>query len=96
MVVAPFRRPTRPPPPAPLPRQARSLPTGSLRPAFLAGNGAVYGVQAGLWAWAAAAGREKAGGAPRAASLGFMALASAAAAVGFVLYGGRLFFMLRR
>ena len=75
--------------------QARSLPTGGLRPAFLAVNGAVYGVQAGLWAWAAAAGHH-AGGAPRAASLAFLALASAAAAAGFIIYGGRLFFMLRR
>ena len=80
------------------PKQA--LPTGALRPAFLAANGLVYGVQTALWGWGAIANRK--GGssppsaAPRVASLAFLAAASAVAAAGFVVYGGRLFLMLRR
>lgn len=90
--------------------QARALPTRALRPAFLAANGVVYGVQAALWGWGAVLyekgkGGGKGGGggssgsgsnAPRVASLAFLAAASAAAAAGFVVYGGRLFLMLRR
>jgi hypothetical protein len=76
--------------------QARSRPTRALRPAFLAVNGLVYGLQAGFWGWAAADPAAAAGGGPRAAALATLAAASAAAAAGFLLYGGRLFLMLRR
>jgi len=76
--------------------QARSRPTGALRPTFLAANGLVYGLEVGFWAWAAADPAAAAGGGPRRAALATLAVASAAAALGFVLYGGRLFLMLRR
>ena len=80
----------------------QALPTGALRPAFLAANGLVYGVQTALWGWGAIASRKgssaasEASSAPRVAALAFLAAASAAAAAGFVVYGGRLFLMLRR
>lgn len=70
--------------------QARSLPTSSLRPLFGLINVGVYLVQSVLWIL------ETKG--PRAVQLSgcFLAMVSAAAALGFVLYGGRLFMMLRR
>jgi len=80
----------------------QALPTGALRPAVLAANGLVYGVQAALWVWGAvatprgASAASEASSAPRVAALAFLAAASAAAAAGFVVYGGRLFLMLRR
>ena len=76
--------------------QARSRPTRALRPAFLAVNGLVYGLEAGFWAWGAADPAAAAGGGPRRAGLLTLAVASGAAALGFLLYGGRLFLMLRR
>lgn len=86
--------------------QARSMPTGALRPAFVGANLAVYGVQAVLWVFeskGAAAGGGAAGGkggegaaAAHALSAAFLAAVSVAAAAGFLLYGGRLFLMLQR
>ena len=75
--------------------QARSLPTGPLRPAFLAFNVAVYAVQAGLWALAVLGDASMGPAALRLSGL-FLAAASLAAAAGFVTYGGRLFVMLQR
>jgi len=76
--------------------QARSRPTRASRPAFLAANGLVYGLEIGFWAWGAVDPAAAAGGGPRRAALATLAAASAAAALGFLLYGGRLFLMLRR
>ncbi|KDD76774.1 DUF1084 hypothetical protein [Helicosporidium sp. ATCC 50920] len=75
--------------------QARSLPTGSLRPLFVLINVGVYSVQGAIWVYVAMGG-------PEAMQLGkelsgcFLACVSAAAAAAFLLYGGRLFLMLRR
>ncbi|PSC72118.1 tobamovirus multiplication 1-like [Micractinium conductrix] len=77
--------------------QARSLPTGSLRPAFVVMNLSVYVVQAGLWVYCSlgrpGAAREQLG---QQLSGCFLAFVSAAAAFAFLLYGGRLWLMLRR
>lgn len=73
--------------------QARSLSTAALRPAFLGVNAAVYGIQVGVWLYLGAA-----GGAhlvPKVSSL-FLAAVNVTAAAGFLVYGGRLFVMLRR
>ncbi|KAL3684189.1 hypothetical protein R1sor_002211 [Riccia sorocarpa] len=72
--------------------QARSFPTDNLRPAFILINSAVYVVQAFIWFnfwWSPNAVTETV------AKL-YFACVSLAAAVGFLLYGGRLFLMLRR
>ncbi|GAQ91786.1 tobamovirus multiplication protein [Klebsormidium nitens] len=74
--------------------QARSLPTDNLRPAFLITNAAVYVVQFLIWVvmyLEPGLHREI----DMAAKL-FFAVVSLAAASGFLLYGGRLFLMLRR
>lgn len=71
---------------------ARSLPTSGLRPAFVAVNAGVYSVQACVWLYLGAEGDERL--VPRASSL-FIALVNIGAASGFLLYGGRLFYMLR-
>lgn len=82
------------------PPQARSLPTGSLRPAFVVMNLAVYAVQCGLWVFCSLGGETPAG--TDESQLGkelsgcFLAFVSAAAAFAFLLYGGRLWLMLRR
>lgn len=84
--------------------QARSMPTGALRPAFVGANLAVYGVQAVLWLVESkgAGGGGGGGGVPpgapaaHALSAAFLAAVSVAAAAGFLLYGGRLFLMLQR
>jgi hypothetical protein len=72
--------------------QARSLPTDGLRPAFLITNAAIYVFQACIWVclwWS-----------PSSVVLSvakiFFAVVSLVAAFGFLLYGGRLFLMLRR
>ncbi|CAM6027739.1 unnamed protein product [Sphagnum balticum] len=72
--------------------QARSLPTDGLRPAFLITNAAIYVLQACIWVclwWS-----------PSSVVLSvakiFFAVVSLVAAFGFLLYGGRLFLMLRR
>ena len=79
------------------------MPTGSLRPAFVGLNAAVYAIQGGLWWYESSANAGGGGGADtpaarasRALSAGFLAAVSLAAAAGFVVYGGRLFLMLRR
>ena len=76
--------------------QARSLPVSSLRPSFAAVNGAVYSVQLALWAYASTATGTESQQLGRQLSGCFLALVSAAAAAGFLIYGGRLFLMLRR
>lgn len=76
--------------------QARSMPTGSLRPVFVGLNILVYGVQAGLWVLSSWAGDAKLQQIGYIASDVFLALVSVSAAAGFLLYGGRLFLMLQR
>jgi len=73
--------------------QARSLPTGALRPAFLGVNVAVYAIQTGVWVYMGTAGH---GNVYPEVSLLFLAIVNVAAAAGFLIYGGRLFVMLRR
>ena len=76
--------------------QARSLPTGALRPSFLGVNVAVYLIQAALWIYLGAANDGKmAPSIPEVSSV-FLSLVFLAAACGFLVYGGRLFLMLRR
>lgn len=74
--------------------QARSLSTTALRPMFVAFNGVVYAVQIALWIFTGISGNEN--GVPRILSCCFMAIVSLVAAAGFMVYGGRLFLMLRR
>ena len=76
--------------------QARSLPVSSLRPAFAAVNVAVYGGQVALWIFSSAAASAEHQKLAREMSGCFLAIVSACAAGGFLLYGGRLFLMLRR
>lgn len=75
--------------------QACSLSTSKLRPIFVVTNAIVYFIQAGLWVFTALASGE-ATEVGRVASCVFLALVSVAAAGGFMVYGGRLFLMLRR
>lgn len=75
--------------------QARSLPTSKLRPIFVVTNAIVYIIQGGLWVFTALATGE-ATEVGRVAGCMFLAVVSVAAAGGFVVYGGRLFLMLRR
>ncbi|KAJ0960965.1 hypothetical protein J5N97_001069 [Dioscorea zingiberensis] len=72
--------------------QARSLPTDKLRPAYLFINGAVYTIQICIWAYVEIDQK------PVAVEIAkiFFAVVSLFAAMGFLIYGGRLFFMLRR
>lgn len=74
--------------------QARSLPTTALRPTYVLANLIVYGIQIGIWTFIsltkapqAQLGKELSGC--------FLACVAASAAVAFLLFGGRLFFMLR-
>lgn len=76
--------------------QARSLPTSSLRPVFVVFNLVVYMAQAGLWAFVSLAPTSKWYNIARLASGCFLAAVSLSAAAGFLVYGGRLFLMLRR
>jgi hypothetical protein len=72
--------------------QARSLPTDGLRPAFLITNAAIYVLQACIWVclwWSPSS-------VVLSAAKIFFAVVSLVAAFGFLLYGGRLFLMLRR
>mmetsp|Transcript_44399 Transcript_44399/g.113420 ORF Transcript_44399/g.113420 Transcript_44399/m.113420 type:complete len:308 (-) Transcript_44399:204-1127(-) len=75
--------------------QARSLPTGALRPTFVVFNLLAYAVQIALWCYVAFSPPDHLTFA-RSLSAAFMGLVSLLAASGFVLYGGRLFLMLRR
>lgn len=56
----------------------------------------VGAVQGGLWAYESMADSEGAEKVSHIVSAGFLAAVSLCAAVGFVLYGGRLFLMLQR
>lgn len=76
--------------------QARSMPTGFLRPVFLALNVVVYGVQSGLWALSSYGRPDDMQEWGYIGSDIFLAGVSVMAAVGFLLYGGRLFIMLQR
>lgn len=76
--------------------QARSLPTGSLRPAFVVMNLAVYAIQAGLWVFCSVSSGESQTQLGKELAGCFLAFVSAAAAFAFLLYGGRLWLMLRR
>ena len=73
--------------------QARSLPTSPLRPAFAGANAVVYTVQATVWLVFALHGE---GHAVSQASALFLSLVNLSAAAGFLVYGRRLFTMLRR
>lgn len=76
--------------------QARSMPTASLRPIFIGLNALVYVAQVGLWAYESSASSEASERVAGIASAAFLAAVSLTAAVGFLLYGGRLFLMLQR
>lgn len=76
--------------------QARSLPTASLRPMFMVFNAVVYAVEAVLWVLASLARSDGTLALLRVISSAFIAVVSISAAIGFLLYGGRLFLMLRR
>ncbi|RWR89915.1 tobamovirus multiplication protein 1-like protein isoform X1 [Cinnamomum micranthum f. kanehirae] len=72
--------------------QARSLPIDRLKPTYLTINGIVYFIQVCMWAYV------KQNANPVAVEVAklFFAVVSFFAALGFLIYGGRLFFMLRR
>ncbi|KAI3498900.1 hypothetical protein L1887_34686 [Cichorium endivia] len=72
--------------------QARSLPTDKLRITYVVVNVGVYIIQGGLWIylWVDDSSLVQFIGKI------FIAVVSFMAALGFLLYGGRLFFMLRR
>lgn len=72
------------------------MPTGRLRPLFLAFNGVVYAVQAALWILTGLARSPESFNLLRIVSSAFLAVVSVCAAIGFLVYGGRLFLMLRR
>ncbi|KAI3525570.1 hypothetical protein L2E82_01821 [Cichorium intybus] len=72
--------------------QARSLPTDKLRPAYFIINGVVYFIQICIWMYMRFS---KTATAVEIAEL-FFSVISLGAAVGFMVYGGRLFVMLRR
>eukprot|EP00250_Pteridium_aquilinum_P006708 c16572_g1_i1 orf=449-1282(-) len=72
--------------------QARSLPTEGLRPAFLIMNGVMYLVQVCIWLSEWISLSEVSVVIARL----FFAVISIAAALGFLIYGGRLFLVLRR
>lgn len=74
--------------------QARNIPTSTLRPAFMGFNALVYGVQTGLWVFLGVSHGHA--GLTRLLSCCFLAAVSLVAASGFLIYGGRLFLMLRR
>ncbi|XP_008802197.2 tobamovirus multiplication protein 1-like [Phoenix dactylifera] len=72
--------------------QARSLPTDKLRPTYMIINGAVYIIQICIWVYVKISSKPAAIEAAKV----FLAIVSFSAALGFLIYGGRLFFMLRR
>lgn len=72
--------------------QARSLPTDKLRPGFLVINGAIYFIQIVIWVYEWLSYNAVIVAVARL----FFAAVSCFAALGFLLYGGRLFLMLRR
>uniref|UniRef100_M1ASQ5 Tobamovirus multiplication 1 n=3 Tax=Solanum tuberosum TaxID=4113 RepID=M1ASQ5_SOLTU len=72
--------------------QARSLPTDKLRTSYISVNGAIYFIQACIWVYLWMNNNSTV------EFIGkiFIAVVSFLAALGFLLYGGRLFSMLRR
>ncbi|KAJ9169076.1 hypothetical protein P3X46_020544 [Hevea brasiliensis] len=72
--------------------QARSLPTDKLRIVYISVNGAIYFIQVCIWVYLWIDDNSVV------EFIGkiFIAVVSIIAALGFLLYGGRLFFMLRR
>lgn len=72
--------------------QARSLPTDKLRTVYIAVNGAIYFVQICIWIYLWIDDNSVVEFVGKV----FIAVVSILAALGFLLYGGRLFFMLRR
>ncbi|PWA66444.1 hypothetical protein CTI12_AA323770 [Artemisia annua] len=72
--------------------QARSIPADKLRPAYFIVNGAVYFLQICIWIYMKF---NKSSFAIEVAEL-FFSVISLCAALGFIIYGGRLFVMLRR
>ncbi|CAJ1936059.1 unnamed protein product [Sphenostylis stenocarpa] len=72
--------------------QARSEPAQKLRPAYFIINGFIYLIQICLWIYMSAS---KTATGLEAAKL-FLSVISFFAALGFLVYGGRLFFLLRR
>ncbi|KAM7252461.1 hypothetical protein ACFE04_024344 [Oxalis oulophora] len=72
--------------------QARSLPIDKLRPAYYTVNGIVYFIQGCIWIAIRLSGGHLA---VELAKL-FLSVISFAVALGFLIYGGRLFVMLRR
>lgn len=76
--------------------QARSLPTGSLRPMFIGNNIGIVVIMAGFWVMSWQATTPEQQQMAFLLSEAFLALISVLAAVGFLLYGGRLYLMLHR
>lgn len=72
--------------------QARSLPTDKLRCYFLSINGGIYFIQACIWLYLWINDNDLVEFIAKI----FIAVVSLIAAIGFVVYGGRLFSMLRR
>ncbi|CAN6479874.1 unnamed protein product [Victoria cruziana] len=72
--------------------QARGLPIDRLRPAYLLFNGLMYVLQVSIWIYVQISRKAFA---VEVAKL-FFAVVSFFAALGFIIYGGRLFIMLRR
>ncbi|MED6170361.1 E3 ubiquitin-protein ligase tom1 [Stylosanthes scabra] len=72
--------------------QARSEPAQKLRPAYFVINGFIYLIQICFWIFMSVSSGDT--GAEIAKI--FLAVISFCAALGFLLYGGRLFFLLRR
>ncbi|MCL7025695.1 hypothetical protein MKW94_017106 [Papaver nudicaule] len=72
--------------------QARSLPTDKLRIVYISVNSGVYFIQVCLWIYLWINDNDVAESVLKI----FMAVVSLIAALGFLIYGGRLFFMLRR
>ncbi|XP_055807264.1 tobamovirus multiplication protein 1-like [Solanum dulcamara] len=72
--------------------QARSLPTDNLRTSYISVNGAIYFIQACIWVYLWMNNNSTV------EFIGkiFIAVVSFIAALGFLVYGGRLFSMLRR
>lgn len=72
--------------------QARSLPTDKLRTSYISVNGAIYFIQACIWVYLWMNDNSTV------EFIGkiFIAVVSFIAALGFLVYGGRLFSMLRR
>ncbi|KAJ4716891.1 tobamovirus multiplication protein 1-like [Melia azedarach] len=72
--------------------KARSLPTDKLRPTYYIINGIVYFIQVCIWIYMRLS---QSSAAMEVAKL-FLSVISFSAALGFMIYGGRLFVMLRR